>query len=77
MDRFELGIILKFFFMYGDRELEAKIREYETKLRDEESNYFQPVRSHKTYGELKAIRNDIRDTKQELQVLYNMRDKKM
>ena len=63
--------------MYGDRELEVKIREYETKFRNEESRYFEAVRHHQNYDTLKAIRNDIRDIKQKLQVLYNMRDKKM
>jgi len=63
--------------MYGDQKLQAQIQEYEERLTREESRYIEAVRAHKSYDTLKAIRNDIRDIKQELQVLYNMRDQKM
>jgi len=63
--------------MYGDRELEAKIKEYEDRLTTEESKYVEAVRSRKNYDTLRAIRINIRDMKQELNVLYNMRDRKM
>lgn len=56
--------------------LEENIREYETKLKTEETRYSDAVHQHQSYDILKAIRNDIRDIKQQLQVLYNVKDKK-
>jgi hypothetical protein len=63
--------------MYGDQKLQAQIQEYEGRLKREESKYIEAVRARKSYDTLKAIRNDIRDIKQELQALYTMRDESM
>jgi hypothetical protein len=62
--------------MFGDKEIEAQIREYEMRLRMEESKYVEAVRSHKNYNTLRAIRNDIRSIKQELETLYSLRNQR-
>jgi hypothetical protein len=63
--------------MYRDQELKAKIQEYESRLRTEEANYADAIKSRKNYDTLKAIRNDIRDIKEELSALYSIRDRQM
>jgi hypothetical protein len=63
--------------MHGDSELLEKIRDSEARLRMEELKYVDAIRSHKNYDTLKAIRNDIRDIKQELHALYAIRDGRM
>jgi hypothetical protein len=63
--------------MFGDKELQAKIQEQEEKLRVQESKYVDAIRSSKSYDTLKAIRDDIHDTKQELQTLYVLRDERI
>lgn len=57
--------------MFEDEELEAKIREYDAQLRMEESKYIQAIDSCKNYDTLKAIKNNIRNIKEELRVLNN------
>jgi hypothetical protein len=61
--------------MFGDKELHDQIRDHEARLGIEELKYVEAVRSHKNYDTLRAIRNDIRDIKQELETLYSMQDK--
>ena len=59
--------------MWRDQKLQAQIQEYEGWLKREEFKYIEAVRAHKSYDTLKAIRNDIREIKQELQALYAIR----
>jgi len=63
--------------MYGDRELEAKIKEYEDILITEELRYTQAVKAHKNYDTLRAIRNNIQNVEQELHKLYSSPDGKV
>ena len=63
--------------MYGDKELEARIKEYEDILITEELRYTQAVKAHKNYDTLRAIRSNIRNIKQELHKLHSLRDNKV